>query len=425
MAGTSLAACGSDNSDSPESTSTAGQGKGPVPEPTQPVTVTFESWVGGYPDMKKLADQFHKEHPMITIKFINASSDTESQKLTTQIAGNEAPDTAYVNASDTSDFAARGALVNLDDYISRSDIVKPDDYVDAFKTFVEYDGHLWGLPFDGESTGLFYRKDLFEQAGIDHPPTTWDEFLEDAQKLTDPDKDQYGFEMFASESAYYWYPWLYQAGGDLLSDDGQQIVFNDDAGKKAADFYVDLAKYSPPDYYNSNSYDGRVAFENGNVAMYVAGSWLAGTIHSEKPDIDDKWSTAPLPDGDAGCKTTIAGDSLVLFNQSEHPDAAWKWLEFLSKPENVAKWTYKSPTGTELPPLKSLLNSPDLVQTKPVLEGFAKLMDCGVASSVSQPKFPRVEEILNEELGKAIYGDQSGSEAVDNAAQKGQLILNR
>lgn len=414
-----LAGCSS----SSPGNSDLGAGKGPVPEPKSPVTVSFESWVGAYPGMKKLAAEFHKEHPMITIQFINASADAESQKLTTQVAGGTAPDTAYVNASDTSDFASRGALVNLDNYISRSTIVKPDDYVPAFKTFVTYNGSMWGLPFDGESTGLFYRTDLFAAAGITHPPTTWSEFLADAKLLTNPANKTYGYEIFAPEAAYYWYPWLYQAGGDLLSQDGKKVIFNSAAGKKAAEFYVGLAKYSPPDYYNSNSYDGRVAFENGNVGMYMAGSWLAGTIHSEKPSIDSKWSTAPLPNGSAGCKTTIAGDSLIMFNQTKHPDAAWKWLEFLSKPDNLALWTYKTPNGTELPPLKSLLDSPDLVKTKPVLAGFAKLMKCGVASTVTQPKFPRIETILNTELGKAIYGQQSASQALDNAAQQGQAIL--
>jgi len=414
-----LAGCSSGSS----SNSNLGKGQGPVPEPKKPVTVTFESWVGQEPGMKKLAAQFHAQHPMITIQFINASSDTESTKLTTQVAGNTAPDTAFVNASDTSDFASRGALVNLDNYIARSTIVKPADYVPAFKTFVTYNGHMWGLPFDGESTGLFYRKDMFAAAGITHPPTTWSEFLADAKLLTNPANKTYGYEIFAPEAAYYWYPWLYQAGGDLLSSDGKKIIFDTAAAKTAADFYVGLAKYSPPDYYNSNSYDGRVAFENGNVGMYVAGSWLAGTMHGERPSIDSKWATAPLPDGSAGCKTTIAGDSLIMFNQTKNPDAAWKWLEFLSEPKNVALWTYKSPNGTELPPLTSLLDSPDLVKTKPVLAGFAKLMSCGVASTVSQPKFPRIETILNTELGKAIYGQQTPSEALDNAASQGQAIL--
>jgi multiple sugar transport system substrate-binding protein len=402
---------------------TAGTGAGPVKDPASPVTITFSSWVGSDPTMKQMAADFHKLHPNITIQFQNVSADNASQKLTTQIAGGDPPDVAYVDASATADFASRDALVNLDGYIKRSKIVKPADYVDAFKTFVTYNHHLWGLPIDGESTGLFYRKDLFAAAGIAGPPKTWDEFEADVKKLTDPAKKQYGYEVFAPEAAYYWYPWLYQAGGDLLSDNGKDVVFDSPDAQKAASFYVGLAKYSPRDYLNSNSYDGRVAFAHGQVAMYMAGSWLAGTLHSENPKIDDKWSTAPLPDGPAGCKTTIAGDSLVLLANSKNPDAAWLWIEYLQKPANLALWTYKSPNGTELPPLKSLLNTPDLAKTKPVLKGFAQLMQCGVASTVSNPKFPQIEEQLNIELGKAFYGRESAGQALANAKQKAEQIL--
>jgi multiple sugar transport system substrate-binding protein len=301
--------------------------------------------------------------------------------------------------------------------------VKPDDYVDAFKTFVTYDGHMWGLPIDGESTGLFYRKDLFAAAGIAGPPKTWAEFQADAAKLTDPAKKQYGYEVFAPEAAYYWYPWLYQAGGDLLSADGKTVTFDSPEAQKAADFYVNLAKNSPPDYLNSNSYDGRVAFAQRQVAMYMAGSWLAGTLHSEDPKIDSKWGTAPLPSGPAGCKTTIAGDSLVLLAHSKHPDAAWLWIEYLERPDNLATWTYKSPGGTELPPLKSLLDSPNLAKTKPVLKGFAQLMQCGVASTVANPKFPRIEQELNTELGKAFYGQETAAQALANSKAKAEQIL--
>lgn len=315
---TALAACSAGS----KPDTNAGKGQGPVKDPTSPVTVTFSSWVGSDPTMKKMAADFHKEHPNITIKFENVNADNASQKLTTQIAGGNPPDVAYVDASSTSDFASRGALVNLDNYISRSSIVKPDDYVDAFKTFVTYDGHMWGLPIDGESTGLFYRTDRFKEAGIDGPPTTWDEFQADAEKLTDVANKKYGYEVFAPEAAYYWYPWLYQAGGDLLSEDGKDVMFDSPEAQQAANFYVNLAKYSPKDYLNSNSYDGRTAFAQGQVAMYMAGSWFAGTLHSENPQIDDKWATAPLPDGPAGCKTTIAGDSLVLLANSKNTDAA-------------------------------------------------------------------------------------------------------
>lgn len=423
IASMGLAACGEDSSE-PDANTQKGQGAGPVKDPTEPTTVAFFSWIGNSPQMKKTAAEFHKLHPNITIKFENVPAEQAGQVLTTRIAGNNAPDVAYVNASDTSDYAARGAAVDLTGYMGRSDVVKPDDYVDAFKTFVTYEDKMWGLPMGGETTGLFYRTDMFEEAGIDGPPETWEEFEAAAAALTDEAKDQYGYELFATEAAYYWYPWLYQAGGDLLSEDGKEVLFTSDEAKEAADFYVNLAKYSPPDYLNSNSYDGRVAFAEGQVGMYMAGAWFAGVMADEFPDIDGKWATAPLPEGPAGCKTTIAGDSLVMMSQTENSDAAWLWMEYLSQPEQLARATYKT-EGTLLPPLTSLLEGEEITQEKPVLKGFIDLMECGVASTVSNPKFPRVETILNEELGKAMYGDQSAEEALDNAAQQAEAILAR
>jgi multiple sugar transport system substrate-binding protein len=415
-----LVACGT--SEEPEN-EPKGEGQGPVEDPTEPTEVTFFSWIGNQPEMKKLAREFHAEHPNITIKFENVPAEQAGTVLTTRIAGNNAPDVAYVNASDTADYAARGAAVDLENYIDRSEVVKADDYVEAFKTFVTYDSKMWGLPMGGETTGLFYRTDMFEDAGITGPPTTWEEFEATAAALTDESAGTYGYELFATESAYYWYPWLYQAGGDLLSEDGE-ILFTSDEAKESAEFYVGLTEYAPPDYLNSNSWDGRVAFAEGQVAMYMAGAWFAGTLSDEFPDIEGKWATAPLPEGPAGCKTTIAGDSLVMMDQTENPDAAWLWMEFLSKPETIARMTYET-EGTLLPPLTSLLEGEEITQEKPVLEGFIDLMECGVASTVSNPKFPRVETILNEELAKAMYGEQSAEQALENTAQQAEAILAR
>jgi multiple sugar transport system substrate-binding protein len=417
-----VASCGGGDNQQKAGADT-GTGQGPVQDPATPQTVTFFSWVGNEPQMKKMAAAFHSKHPNITIKFENAPAEQAAQVLSTRIAGKTAPDVAYINAIDTSDYAARGALIDLGNYMDRSEVVSPENYVDGFKTFVSWNDKMWGLPFDGETTGLFYRTDRFAEAGLTGPPKTWDEFQQYAEKLTDTAKGKYGFEMFASESAYYWYPWLFQAGGNTLTADGKDVAFDSPEAKKAAEFYVNLAKYSPKDYLNSNSYDGRVAFAQGDVAMYVAGAWFAGTLADEYPKLNGKWAAAPLPEGTAGCKTTIAGDSLVMFSQTKVSDAAWLWMEFLSEPENLAAWTYKT-EGTLLPPTKALLTSPDLEKSKPVLKPFADLMSCGVAG-VANPKFPRIETILNEQLGKAIYGEQTAEQALDNAAQQGRPILAR
>ncbi len=395
-----------------------------IPDPEQPVTITFASWVGE--GLKPFKARFEKLHPNIKIKLQDVPAEQMQDKLTTQIAGGNAPDAAFVDNGTVSAFGTRNALVNLDPYIAKSAAVKPDDYVDAFRKAATVKGSMYGLPFDGESTGLFYRTDLFEQAGIDGPPETWEEFMEAAKKLTNKEKKQYGFAVFAPEATYYWYPWYWQTGARLISEDGKQIAFNGEEGKRAAEFYVDLARnYSPPDLLNSNSWDGRVAFGNGKVGMYVAGAWFAGTLLDEYPKIKGKWATAPLPK-DKQCATTIAGDSLIVFEQSKNKDAAWKWIEFLSAPQNVALWNVgtKQNPGSLLPTRKSLLNDPQVFANNPILQGFAQQMECGVSDpAFDNEQWYQIEEALTENLGKAIYGDIEAADAMDEAALAGQDIL--
>jgi multiple sugar transport system substrate-binding protein len=418
------AACGLSNSN----TGTGGQATNVKPkiakEPKKPVTITFSSWVAGQgSDILKWADQFHKIHPNITIQFQNVPADSSTQKLTTEIAGGNPPDTAFMDSGAVGDFAPRGALVNLDGYIAGSKVVQADDYVPGFKSAATYKGHMFALPFEGETTSLFYRTDMFQKAGISHPPTTWAEFRADAAKLTDPAKKQYGFIEFAPESAYYWYPFLWQAGGEQLTPDGQKVAFDSPAGQQAAKFFISLAKYSPKDYLNSNSWDGRVAFATGRVAMYMAGQWFGGEMKASFPQINGKWAVAPLPKGPAGCATSIAGDDLGVFAQSKNQDAAWMWIEYLSSKKHLGAWTFGSKTSSELPTRESLLHSPDLGKYNPWLKSVVDNMKCAVSPTFTQTKWGQVDAILNTQLGKAMYGDVSATEALKNAADQGNKIL--
>jgi multiple sugar transport system substrate-binding protein len=396
-----------------------------VKPPTEPTTITFASWLANNPAMKQFAKEFQEEYPTITVEFQTVPFEQATQKLLTQVAGGTAPDVAFMDMAAVADFATRNALLDLTSYVNQSPHVDPNDYVEAWKQGSVLDGKWYGLPFDGETTGLFYRTDLFQEAGLTEPPATWDELESYAAQLTDESKNQYGFILFAPESAYYWYPFLWGAGGNLYNNETDQVEFNSEAGKQAADFYVGLRQYSPPDFYNSNSWDGRVAFAEGKVAMYMAGSWFAGEMQTSFPKIDGKWDSAPLPEGPAGCATTIAGDTLVVFNQTDSPEAAWLWVEFLSRPENLLRWNVTEEGSTLLPPVRSLLEDPEIFEVKPILKGFAENMECGVTSDIQTNKWSQIEAALNEQLGAAIYGDVSPSEALDNAAAKAEEILSK
>jgi len=395
-----------------------------IPSPSEPVTVTFASWVGGGQDWQSLAAQFHELYPNITIEFQDVPAEEIRTKLLTQVAANNPPDAAYLDLSSVGEFGSRGALTDLDEYIGKSKAIVLDDYVPAFMQMAEYDKKVYGLPIRSETTALFYRTDLFEAAGIDHPPTTWEEFRADAEKLTNVDKKQYGFILFANEAAYYFYPWLWQAGGDTLAGDGTDIIWDSPEGQRAAEFYVGLRDFTPPDFWNSNSWDGRVAFAEGTVAMYMAGAWFAGTLQQEFPDATGKWAVAPLPT-DKKCATTIAGDGLVIFEGSKNKEAAWKWIEFVSAPSNMRFLNLGSPEEptTLLPPRQSLLDDPTTFTSNPVMEGFAQGMNCAVINEIVQPRYPEAEVFLNEALARAIYGEIDAATAVTESAKEAEQLL--
>jgi ABC-type glycerol-3-phosphate transport system substrate-binding protein len=419
------AACGGDESGDTGNGDTGDGVQAIVPkEPTSPVTIRFAGHVGREPHWQRMTKEFEKLHPNINVEFETIPFENVEQKLTTEIAGGTAPDVAFLDAGVLGNFATRGALVNLEGYLAGSKTIKGDDYVDAFRRMTLVDGDMYGLPYNGESTGLFYRTDLFQQAGIDGPPTTWEEFEETAAALTDPENRKYGTIVFATEAMYYWQPWLFQAGGGLLGDDNKEILFDDEPAKRAAEFYVGLTEYSPPDFLASNSYDGRTAFANGQVAMYVAGAWFAGVLDQEFPKIKGRWATAPLPE-DEKCATTIAGDNLAILESSENKDAAWMFIEYVSQPENVANWTYRAEGSTLLPPRTDLLESPELIEKKPILKGFADAMECGIVTTFENDNWAEVDALINEKLGEAMYGEITASEALDQAAQEGQPRLDR
>jgi multiple sugar transport system substrate-binding protein len=76
-----------------------------------------------------------------------------------------------------------------------------------------------------------------------------------------------------------------------------------------------------------------------------------------------------------------------------------------------------------LPPRQSLLSDPNLGKFNPWLVGFAKQMSCSVNENLTNPKWPQISDALNTELGKAIFGQESATQALANAAQKGNQIL--
>ncbi len=389
--------------------------------------ISFMWWSEDSPEMDQLVEEFEKENPGITVKYEVVPFEEVHDKLVTQIAGGMSPDVVFLDSPWVVDFAARGALTDLTTYIESSNVVKPSEYTKALMDAGKYEGKVYGVPYDSEIMGLFYRKDLFEEVGLnpDNPPATWDEFLNAAKALTrDTDNDgridRYGF-LLLGENPYWFYPWVWQAGAELTNEAGTVPLMHSKEGIEALKFFTDLHlvhKVAHPEFITSNSWDGRLAFENGQVAMMTAGAWLINVLREEIPSLEGKWSTAPLPSYREAA-TTIAGDLLAIPKGTKHVDEAWKFIEFLSRPDNLLFW---NKNATMIPPLVPLAENPENFVDTPLLKGFAE----GVGAAhqgTAHPKWGEVQDVFGYELQKVLYGEQTAEEAMNTVAKKAAEIL--
>nr|MBA2452356.1 extracellular solute-binding protein [Chloroflexia bacterium] len=186
------------------------------------------------------------------------------------------------------------------------------------------------------NVGLYYNRGMFSAAGLDGPPTTWDELVEFGQALTDG--DSYGMMMGASGmGAFVFWPFAFQNGATLISDDGMTAEFGSPEGLEAWNFYSDLYLTHgivPADIKSATTaWDQTFApFIQERAAMVMSGDWATGAIVAGNPEID--FAVAPLPVGREAA-TVIGGYNLAIPPTSPNADAAWDFIAWLTAEEQA------------------------------------------------------------------------------------------
>jgi len=169
------------------------------------------------PFFQEMADAFHKENPDITINIQVVPWDTLLQRLTTDIAGGQAPDISIIGTRWLVDFASQGIAEPVDSYLTPE---FKSTFIDTFMSPGIIDGKIMGLPVAASARAMLVNTELFEKAGA-KVPTNWDEFYEAAKKLKAlPDTFAFGLQGKEIEADAYYYYSLWTHGGDILKADG-------------------------------------------------------------------------------------------------------------------------------------------------------------------------------------------------------------
>lgn len=235
------------------------------------------------------------------------------------------------------EFVDKGAFAEIDQYVS-ADILN-NFFDNGFDVVTGSDGKRYGMPWDGGTWGLYYRKDLFEEAGLDPeaPPKNWDELLEYAKKLTKEDGSQYGLMIPCGgwEPDSFFNQFMWQAGNEVCvkQEDGTYIGnFDTPEGLTATTFYYDLVnthKVMPVEVTGMMWEAVKNAFTDGKAAMMYNGMWAVNNIRNTSPELDGKWATAYAPAGPGAQVCQGYPNSMHITAMSKNKEAAGKLLEYI------------------------------------------------------------------------------------------------
>ncbi len=381
-----------------------GGGAAPKDEPSDsggPVTLTWWDYYQPGPGsdaLTKLLDEYHAQHPNVTIKrqFI-AYADLKKNLL--QSAGASAlPDIVVINSPDHQQFAELGIAADLTDQLKKWGQL--DKYPKGAVASASYDGKIYGLPITLNDLALFYNKDMLAAQGL-KPPTTWDELQSDAKALTGD--GHYGFAYSAinnQQAVFQWLPTLWQAGGDLTD------LTSKDA-QRALEFWAALMSDGSvsKEALNWDQTQVGVEFAQGRTAMMINGPWMAPTITSQAPDLD--WGVAPLP-SDKEKASALGGENYMIID-GPHEKAAFDLMTWMQDPKRLAELA----EGTGSLPTRSDVTLPHADDTTKVFTDQLKVARPRAYGS----NYAQIADAVVVAIQSTLSGSSSAKDALATAAQ--------
>lgn len=378
-----------------------------------------------------LIQQFEKANPGITIKYVEKDIETYEDELVNALAAGEGPDIFSIHNDWLPKHQAKmtpapESLFGLRDL--------RQNFVEVLETDLVADGKVYALPLSVDVLALYYNKDLFASAGLARPPSSWDELVEIVPRLTRLDSlgnfQKSAVAMGTADNVNRAPDVLgllmLQNGTRIFSTDkgraefGQRIA--DSQGKeyvpgvRALQFYTQFADPAKSVYtWNSRNSNSIEAFAAGHTAMIFSYAYLRQTLSEKAPFL--KYAVVRVPQ--------IEGSELrVNFanywaegvsKQTKDPEAAWKFLKFITDKEVLAKY-YEG--------VKQV--SPRL----DILDGQIADPDIGVfaenalsAKSYYKPDSDAIENIFSQMINDVTQRNVPAADAVKAGEQKVNLLL--
>jgi multiple sugar transport system substrate-binding protein len=403
-----LAACGTDSTSS-------GGGSG----------TTIQIWEG-YTQVEAkafahLVSQYETQHPGQKVNTLYVNSDNTLQKVLTAVRGGSPPDIAYLYGSWAPNVAQIPQVVDLTQVVKRPG-VNWDDFWTGERAVATVNGKVIGIPAVVDNLAVVYNKTLFAKAGLQPPGPdwTWQEFVADAKKLTNPAIKQFGTAYVTpgtEDTVWHWEALLWEAGGQLLTADNKKAAFDSAAGLASLNTLRTMAVTDKSMYLDpSDSAYGNL-FNSGKIGMLVTGPWDLAVF----PNVKYGVQVMPSYPGTGGGHQTISGpDNWVVFNNSPARVAAAE--QFLLWLTAAAQDKYFAVQTGDLPIRQSVGQQASVVQQMntavPGMATFISNLGNVKQARPQIPQYPKISTILGTMIVSVLLGKSQPQAALTAAAQQ-------
>lgn len=294
---------------------------------------------------QKLADEYMAAHPNVNIEITVLENEAFKTKLTTVMQSGEPPDIFQSwGGGVMNEYANAGLIQDITAALDADGGAWRDSFSPGALGVYSYDGKNYGVPWDMGMVGFWYNKDLFSQAGIDAPPTTWSELLDDVQKLKDAGITPIALGAGDKWPAAFWWEYLAtRIGGQAAFDaaSSRSGSFADPPFVQAGEKIQELVAMEPfqDGFLGATWGDEATAMGNGKAAMDLMGQWAPGAFNDNSADgkgIGDAlgWFPFPAVEGGAGAATDALGGGNGFAVGKNAPPEAVDFVRYLTRPES-------------------------------------------------------------------------------------------
>jgi multiple sugar transport system substrate-binding protein len=387
-----------------------------TPADDEPVTITYTNFIsndGNEENLAAIVEAFEAENPGITVDVTTLPYGDYGTALQTDLAAGTVSDTFDVEFSNYASYQANGVLAPIE---AANPAAYRESLLDAYST----DGVSHALPGSFSAVVLYYNADLFDAAGLDYPTNdwTWEDEKAAAEALTDTAAGVWGDHQ--PISFYEYYKVLAQNGGEFLSADKKSVAFNTAEGLEAAEWLVNKSGTVMPTIEQGQGtpdFDTNL-FKEGKLGMLHTGIWVFGAV----ADVPFAWDIAVEP-GNTQQASAVFSNAVGVSAESEHPEEAAKWVEFLTSSDVMVDARLES--GWELPPIAddaklALYLEKDLPANRQAV--FDSLAGIALPPVVAEGQ-SEMQDIIGQELVEAQAGRKTVQEALDSAEERINAII--